>query len=51
MNDDIVHGHGVRGRNSNIVGRCRFEWRGAKCDLLDNVGVFLAKDHVVTCDP
>jgi hypothetical protein len=51
VNDDIVHGHGVRGRHSNIVGRRRSKWQGAECDLLDNVGVFLPKGHVVTCDP
>ena len=51
MNDDIVHGHGVKGSNSNIVGRCQFEWRGTKCNLIDDVGVFFAKGHVVTCDP
>jgi hypothetical protein len=26
MNDDVLHGHGVRGKNSNILGRCWFEW-------------------------
>jgi hypothetical protein len=50
MNGDIVHGHDVRGKNSNIVGRHWFEWQGVECDLLDNVVVFLAKGHVVTCD-
>jgi hypothetical protein len=25
-NDDIVHGHGVRGKNSNILGRHWFKW-------------------------
>jgi hypothetical protein len=44
-------GHGVRGRNSNILGRCRFEWQGIECDIVDNVGEFLAKGHVVACDP
>jgi hypothetical protein len=50
VNDDIVHGHGVRGENSNILGRHQSKWRGAKCDLMDNVGVFLTKGHVVVCD-
>jgi hypothetical protein len=51
VNDDVMLGHGVRGRNSNILGRCRFEWRGTECDIVDNVGVFFAKGHVVACDP
>jgi hypothetical protein len=51
VNDDVMHGHGVRGKISNILQIRRFEWRGVKCDLVDNVGVFLAKDHVVACDP
>jgi hypothetical protein len=52
MNDDVMHGHGVKRRNSNILGRCRSRWRGAECDLVDNVGVFFfAKGCVVACDP
>ncbi len=51
MSGDVVHGHGVGRRNSNIVGRCQFEWWGTKCDLVNDVRVFLAKGHVVTCDP
>jgi hypothetical protein len=51
MNDDVVHGHGVRGKSSNILGKCWSEWQGVECHLLDNVGVFLAKGHVVACDP
>ncbi len=51
MNDDVVHGHGVRGKNSNIFGRHWSQWLGAECDLVDNVGVFLAKGRVVTCNP
>jgi len=26
VNDDVMHGHGVKGRISNILGRCRSEW-------------------------
>ncbi len=26
MNDDAIHGHGVKRRNSNIMGRCRCNW-------------------------
>jgi hypothetical protein len=51
MNDDVVHGHGVRGNNSNILGKHWFEWLGAECDLVDDAGVFLTKGHVVACDP
>ncbi len=50
-NDDTMHGHGVRGSNSNIAGKCRFKWQGVECDLVDNGGVFIAKDWVVACDP
>jgi hypothetical protein len=39
-----MHGHGVRGSNSNITGRCWFKWRGVECDLVNNGGVFIAKD-------
>jgi len=46
-----VHGHGVKGRNSNIMAKHRFEWQGAECDLVNDVGVFLAKGHLVACDP
>jgi hypothetical protein len=41
----------VRGTYSNIVGRCRFEWQGVECDLVNNGGVFITKCQVVTCDP
>ncbi len=50
MNDDIVHGDGVKGRNSNIMGKHQFKCRGVECDLVDDVGVFLAKGHAVACD-
>jgi hypothetical protein len=50
-NDDAIHGNGVRGTNSNIVGRCRFEWQGVECDLVNDGGVFIAKGQVVACDP
>jgi hypothetical protein len=46
-----VYGHGVRGTNSNIMGRRKFEWWGAKCDLIDNGGVFIVKGWVVACNP
>jgi hypothetical protein len=41
----------VKKRNSNVVGRQRFEWQGAKCDLVVNNGVFIIKGWVVACDP
>jgi len=50
VNDDVVHGHGVGRKISNILRRCRFKWQGTKCDFVDDVGVFHAKAHVVTCD-
>ncbi len=50
-NDDAMHGHGVKRTNSNIMGRRRFEWWEAKCDLVNDVGVFLTKGSVVACDP
>jgi hypothetical protein len=51
VNDDIVHGHGVRRKHLNILGRCRSKWRGVECDLVEDVGVFLAKGRVVACNP
>jgi hypothetical protein len=50
-NNDVMHGHGVKRTNSNIMGRRRSKWQGAKCDLVDNVGVFFTKGFVVACDP
>jgi hypothetical protein len=50
-NDDVVHGHGVRRSNSNIVGRHWCEWQRVECDIVNHDGVFLAKGHVVACDP
>jgi hypothetical protein len=35
----------------NVVGRQRFKWRGAKCNLVDNDGVFIAKGQMAACDP
>jgi hypothetical protein len=51
-NDDAIYGNGVRGTNSNLVGRHRFEWQGANCDFVNDGEVFIAKGHVVViCDP
>jgi hypothetical protein len=49
--DDVVHGHCVRGTNSNIAGRHRFEQRRAECDLINDGGVFIIEGWVVACDP
>jgi hypothetical protein len=51
MNVNVVHGSGVRGKKSNILRRCWFEWQIIECDLVDNARVFLAKGHVVACNP
>jgi hypothetical protein len=51
MNVDVLYGHGVRRRNSNILKRHQFELQGTECDFVDNAGVFLAKDCVVACNP
>ncbi len=37
--------------NSNIVGRCRSQWRGVECNFLDDDGIIIAKVWVITCDP
>ncbi len=31
-NDNVMHGHGVKGTNPNIMGRGRSEWQGVECD-------------------
>ncbi len=36
---------------SNIVGKCRSQWRGVECDLLDDDGIFIAKGLVIDCNP
>jgi hypothetical protein len=41
----------VRKTNSNVVGRCRFEWREAECGLVDDGGIFIAKGRMVACAP
>jgi hypothetical protein len=51
-NDDAIYGNGVRGTNSNLVGRCRFEWQGAKCNFVNDGTMFIPKGRVVViCDP
>jgi hypothetical protein len=45
-----MHRHGVRGTNSNIMGKHWSKWWGVECDLVNDAGVFLAKGHVVACD-
>jgi hypothetical protein len=39
------------GRNSCILSKDKFVWQGAKCELVDDVGLFVASGHVTTCDP
>jgi hypothetical protein len=50
-NDDAMHGHVMERKNSNIVGRRWFEWQKAKCDFIDDGGVFITKGQMVVCDP
>jgi hypothetical protein len=33
-NDNVVYGNGERGRNSNIVGRCRSKWLNATLQMI-----------------
>ncbi len=49
--DDAKYGDGLTERNSNVVRKQRFEWRGIKCDILGDNGVFIRKGWVVACDP
>jgi hypothetical protein len=51
VNDDVMHDHVMRGKNSNILGKHWSEWRGAECDLVDDVEVLFAKGCVVACNP
>lgn len=37
-------------RNSNIWTKDRCLWQGVKCDLVDDVKVFVASGHVTICD-
>ncbi len=38
-------------RNSYIPSKGRFVWGGAECELVDDVGLFIANSHVIACDP
>ncbi len=38
-------------RNSCIPSKGRFVWWGAECELVDDVGLFIAGGHVIACDP
>jgi len=33
--------------NLNIIRRCKSQWRGVECDLLDVDGIFIAKGRVI----
>jgi hypothetical protein len=37
-------------KNSNIWAKDRCLWQGVECDLVDDVGVFVASGHVTICD-
>ncbi len=39
------------GRNSRIPLKGRFAQQGAKHELVDDVGLFIASGHVIACDP
>ncbi len=39
----MKYGDGLKRRNSNVIERQRFEWRGVECDLVDDSGVFITK--------
>lgn len=41
----------MKGRNSNVVGKQRFEWWRIECDIVNDNEVFVAKGWVVACDP
>jgi hypothetical protein len=36
--------------NPNFARRCRFQWRGVECDLLDDDGFFIVKGQVIAYD-
>jgi hypothetical protein len=46
-----MYGDAMRGKNSNIARKFRSKWWRVECDLINNDGVFIAKDWVVACDP
>jgi len=39
--NDVVHGHGVRRSNSNIMGRHQSKWQRVECDLVNHGGFSL----------
>jgi hypothetical protein len=39
------------GRNSCIFSKGRFVWQGAKCELMDDVGLFVVNGRVIVFDP
>jgi hypothetical protein len=38
-------------RNSCIPSKGRFVWQGVECELVDDVGLFVASGCVIACDP
>ncbi len=39
------------GRNFHIMLKGRCVWQGVECELVDDVGLFIASGHVISCDP
>jgi hypothetical protein len=40
-----------RGRNFCILLKGRCAWQNVECELVGDVGFFVASGHVITCDP
>jgi hypothetical protein len=38
-------------RKSCISSKGKFVWQGVECELVDDVGLFVTSDRVITCDP
>jgi hypothetical protein len=38
-------------RNFHIMLKGRCVWQGVECELVDDVGLFIASGHVISCDP
>ncbi len=39
------------GRNFCISSKGKFVWWGVKCELVDDIGLFVASGRVILCDP
>ncbi len=51
QDENAEYGDGVRGKNSNVVGKQRSKWWRVECNLVDDNGVFITKGQVVACGP